>query len=144
VLAAEGYAVLVAANGLEALCIAETHHVDLVLLDLSMPLRNGWDTFQQLTSRDPLLRVIIVTARPNQLFMSLAAGVGALAEKPLDYPKLLETVRALLSEPEQVRLARMAGRSADFRYLASGEKQRRLQSDGHEAKVERVSRLRMA
>jgi DNA-binding response OmpR family regulator len=119
VLAAEGYLVLSASNGAEALGIAAANRIDLVLLDLNMPGQGGWDTFEKLTSNHPLLAVIIITARPNQLFTALGAGVGALLEKPLDFPKLLETVRAVIAESPQVRLARMAGHEADFHYLAS-------------------------
>jgi DNA-binding response OmpR family regulator len=90
-----------------------------VLLDLNMPVKGGWDTFERLTSEDPLLAVIIITARPNQLFTALGAGVGALLEKPLDFPMLLKTVSALLAESAEARLARVAGHHTDFHYLPS-------------------------
>ena len=124
VLADEGYLVLSAANGAEALGIAEVTRLDLVLLDLNMPVQGGWDTFEQLTSKYPLLPVIIITARANQLFTALGAGVGALLEKPLDFPELIETVRALLAEPAETRLARLTGRSTEFHYLPSTDKSR--------------------
>jgi DNA-binding response OmpR family regulator len=117
VLAGEGYAVLTAANGFEALDIAAATPLDLVLLDLNMPQKNGWDTFERLTAENPLLAVIIITARPNQFFTALGAGVGALLEKPLDFPKLLKTVDGLLAESAETRLARLAGRPAKFHYL---------------------------
>lgn len=120
VLAGEGFLVLTAANGEEAFQIAESNDIDLVLLDLNMPVRGGWDTFERLTAENPLLAVIIITAKPNQLFTALGAGAAALLEKPFDYAKLLETVRAALKEPPHVRLARMAGRDSGFRYLAAG------------------------
>jgi CheY-like chemotaxis protein len=117
VLVEEDYHVLPAANGIEAVEIAAGTAVDLVLLDLNMPQKNGWDTFEQLTRENPFLPVIIITARPNQLFPALASGAGALMEKPLDLPKLLRTMRDLLQEPAATRLARMAGRPAEFHYL---------------------------
>jgi DNA-binding response OmpR family regulator len=123
VLTGEGYLVLSAANGAEALGIAEVNHIDLVLLDLAMPVKGGWDTFEQLTARDPLLAIIIITARPNQLFTALGAGVGALLEKPLDFPKLLKTVSLLLTESMERRLARIAGQNAEFHYLPSAGKE---------------------
>ena len=123
VLTEEGYLVLSAANGAEAIGIAAANHVDLALLDLNMPVKNGWDTFERLTSEDPLLAVIIITARPNQLFTALGAGVGALLEKPLDFPKLLETVKLLLAEPTGSRLARLTGRATGFHYLPSTGKE---------------------
>jgi len=117
VLASEGHRVLCAANGAEALGLAEANPIDLVLLDLNMPVKNGWDTFERLTAADPLLAVIIITARPNQFFTALGAGVGALLEKPLDFPTLLQTVSGLLAESAELRLARLAGKQTDFRYL---------------------------
>lgn len=117
VLEEEDYAVVAAPNGLEALESARTRAPDLVLLDLNLPMQNGWDTLGQLAAQDPLLPVIIITARPNQLFPALASGAGALMEKPLDLPRLLRTIRDLLAEPAETRLARMAGKRAEFHYL---------------------------
>src|SRR5262249_40195939 len=117
---AEGYVVLPAANGQEALDLAAATQADLVLLDLNLPIRNGWDTFERLTTGNPLLPITIITARPNQLFPALASGVGALMEKPLDFPKLLQTIRSLLEEPAETRLARIVGKPADFHYIPAG------------------------
>ena len=117
VLEEEGYVVVPAANGVEGLALANTTAPDLVLLDLNLPMQNGWDIFERLNARIPSLAVIIITARPNQLFPALAAGVGALMEKPLDLPKLLRTIRELLDEPLKARQARMAGERAEFHYL---------------------------
>jgi len=113
----EDYFVLTGANGVEALALAEATKFDLVILDLNMPLKDGWTTFEQLTAKRPLLPIILITARPNQLFPALASGVGALLEKPLDFVKLFDTVRNLLEEPEELRLARVAGRSSVFRFI---------------------------
>jgi CheY-like chemotaxis protein len=113
----EDYLVLTAANGVEALALNEATKVDLVLLDLNMPVKGGWETFEQLTRENPLLPVILITARPNQLFPALGSGVGALLEKPLDFVKLFETIRTLLEEEPGARLARLAGRSSMFRYI---------------------------
>jgi DNA-binding response OmpR family regulator len=123
VLSREGYVVLCAANGAEAVAITEINHVDLVMLDLNMPVQGGWDAFAQITSRDPLVAVIIITARSNQLFTALGAGVGALLEKPLDFPVLLKTVEALLEETSEKRLARLTGHHTEFRYLPSTGKE---------------------
>jgi DNA-binding response OmpR family regulator len=112
VLEEEGYLVVPAANGLEALERAQATAPHLVLLDLNLPVQNGWDTLERLAAEDPLLPVIIITARPNQLFPALASGAGALMEKPLDLAKLLRTIRELLAEPAEARLARMAGKRA--------------------------------
>lgn len=119
VLVAEGYLVIPAENGQQALDLAAATPVDLALLDLNMPVMNGWDTFERLTTDHPLIPIIIVTARPNQLFMALSAGVGALLEKPMDIPTLLRTIERLLAEPANQRLARLAGQKAEFHYKPS-------------------------
>jgi DNA-binding response OmpR family regulator len=117
VLEEDGYIVFAAVNGFEALEITARKSPDIVLLDLNLPLQNGWVTFEQLTTENPLLPIIIITARSNQLFPALASGAGALMEKPLDLPKLLRTIRDLLAEPAAAPSARKAGQAAEFHYL---------------------------
>lgn len=129
VLASEGYEVIAAENGLQALDLVDRESVNLVLLDLNMPGKNGWDTFERLTSNHPLIPVIIVTARPNQLLMAVNAGAGALLEKPMDIPVLLRTIQSLLAETEYQRLARLTGRDAQFHYKPG--KASRLESVGN-------------
>jgi len=117
VLAKHGYRVRSAANGQAALHAAQTAPPDLVLLDVKLREENGWDVFSRLNRRWPLLPVAIITARPNQVFTALAAGVGALLEKPLHVPKTLRTIRHLLRESVETRLARVAGKVSQFHYL---------------------------
>jgi CheY-like chemotaxis protein len=101
----------------EALELARVTTFDLALLDLNMPLKDGWETFEQLSNWQPTLPIILITARPNQLFPALASGVVALLEKPLDLTKLFSTIHNLLEEPLETRLARTMGRSAVFSYV---------------------------
>jgi CheY-like chemotaxis protein len=121
VLVEEGFLVIPANDGQHALEIIASTSVDLVLLDLNMPRKNGWDTFERLSAEHPLVPVILITARPNQLFTAVGAGVGALLEKPLDIPHLLTTIRRLLTESSEVRLRRLAGQEAPFDYKPSHE-----------------------
>jgi len=113
----ENYLVLTAANGLEAIELAHITNPDLVLLDLNMPVKDGWETFEQLSRENPLLPIILITARPNQFFPALSAGVGALLEQPLAFARLFSTIRHLLEEPAEERLARLAGRPSSFSYI---------------------------
>jgi DNA-binding response OmpR family regulator len=113
----EDFYVLTAANGVEALVLAESMSFDLVVLDLNMPVKDGWETFEQLSAKNPLLPFILITARPNQFFPAMSSGVGALLEKPLDFVKLFDTIHNLLEEPPEIRLARMTGQPSVFRYV---------------------------
>ena len=111
----ENYLVSSAANGKEALQRAEAHDIDLILLDLNLTGENGWQLFERLSSDNPTVPVIIITAR--SIFPALASGAGALMEKPLDLPKLLRTIEELLAEPAASRQARSNGHAAEFHYL---------------------------
>src|SRR5262245_8625955 len=119
VLCEEGYLVLPARDGQEALALAAATEFDLVLLDLNMPVKDGWDTFEQLSREHPLMPVVIATAKPNQLFTALGAGVAALMEKPIEIPILLATIARLLTEPREEQLKRLSGKTAHFSFVRS-------------------------
>lgn len=78
----EGYEVAVAKNGREAIERFREGRVHLVLLDLNLPVKGGWEAFERLTTMHPLLPVVVITARPDQYPVAAAAGVAALMEKP--------------------------------------------------------------
>ena len=116
VLQAEGYEVILAADGLEGLEQFDSKHIDLLLLDLNLPAKSGWDLFERFSSTNPLLPIVIITGRHNQYRLAAAAGVGALMEKPLDVSLLLQTIAALLIEPAEARLKRLVGLNSDVCY----------------------------
>jgi len=98
VLSSEGYGVLTAANGVDALGLAETLSVDLVLLDLNMPGTSGWDVLKEFDAKNIVPSVIIITAMPNQQAAARAAGVETILEKPLDFPRLIQAVSQVLAK----------------------------------------------
>lgn len=118
VLESEGFDVIRAANGHEAVEKFCAHRADLVLLDLNMPVKGGWDTYKRLKSINPLLPIVVITARSDAYPAAMAAGVAALMQKPLDIPLLLEALRALLAEPAEQRLARITTHQPQTHYLA--------------------------
>ena len=99
VLGNEGYGVLTAANGVDALGLAETLSVDLVLLDLNMPEVNGWKVLEAFDAKNIAPPVIIITALPNQQEAARGAGVAMILEKPLDFPSLIQAVSKVLAKP---------------------------------------------
>jgi len=118
VLESEGFDVVRAADGHEAVQKFREHRTNIVLLDLNMPIKGGWDTFERLTAINPLLPIIVITARPDAYPIAMAAGAAALMQKPLDIPLLLEAMRDLLAEPAEQRLARMTSQEPQTLYLA--------------------------
>jgi DNA-binding response OmpR family regulator len=131
-LAEEGHYVETASDGVKSLEMADAS-TDLVLLDLNMPGKDGWETFEELSMRLPWLPIILITARSNQFFPALASGVGALLEKPFDFVKLFDTINAFLGESDEMRYARMTGRSALFQYVPpkTDSAQRRINPDAN-------------
>ena len=86
------------------------------MLDVSLPDMSGWEVFGTITSINPFLPIIVITGKDDQHDLAVLGGVGALIEKPLDVPRLLETVNELLAESPEVHLHRLAGHRSDMRY----------------------------
>jgi CheY-like chemotaxis protein len=65
-----------------------------------MPGTNGWETLEKLDAKKlaPPPPVIIITTRPNQQAAGRKAGVEAALEKPLDFPRLIQTVSQVLAK----------------------------------------------
>ncbi|HUA38109.1 MAG TPA: response regulator [Candidatus Sulfopaludibacter sp.] len=119
VFASEQYEVILTATGREAAAKFIADLPDLVLLDLNMPDRDGWDVFELMSDTHPLVPVIVITAMSGQYRRAADLGVDALMEKPLDIPLLLEAVRHYLAEPEAEHIRRLTG--PDFKTVLLGE-----------------------
>jgi len=109
VLESEGYDVELAADGHKCLDKFIERRPDLVLLDLNLPDRSGWDIFGALSSLDPFLPVLMITGRRDQSGFAKEAGAGALMEKPLDVPLLLKAIATLIAQDPEVHLGRLVG-----------------------------------
>ncbi len=96
----EGYRVLVARDGQQAIDAILQHRPDLVLLDVMMPIKSGFDVLQALRERDDLaaIRVLMLTAKGREIDMAkgLALGANAYMTKPFSTRELVEKVRSLL------------------------------------------------
>jgi phosphate regulon transcriptional regulator PhoB len=111
-LAREGFEVILATNGADALRQAREGRPDLVLLDLMLPQVNGWELCRRL-KQDPTTRtlpVIMVTARAEEGDKVLGFEVGAddYVTKPFSTRELVARVRAVVrrtrpAEPEERR-----------------------------------------
>jgi DNA-binding response OmpR family regulator len=130
VLRAEGYEVLLAGAGHEGVKLFNATRMDLVLLDLNLPDKTGWDVFGAITSSNPFVPIIIITGRPNQRALAMDAGVGALMEKPLDVTLLLKTIADLIAENSETHLKRLTGRRNDLRYEPAAHRQIYLAKGG--------------
>ncbi len=92
-----GYPISVAHDGDEALAVFETVHPQLVLLDVMMPGRDGWEVCRIMKQHPTLgrqIRVIMVTALDamDDKRTALQTGADDYVEKPFDLAKLAATV----------------------------------------------------
>lgn len=97
----KGYEVIVAIDGVEGLTKATTENPDLVLMDMSLPVMDGWKATQQLREHPHgrHLPIIALTAHAmaNDREKALAAGCDDYDTKPVDLARLLQKIEALLS-----------------------------------------------
>ena len=96
---AEGYEVLTAHNGIEALAQVSEGHPELMVLDVMMPRMDGWSVMRELSKLpvEERPRVVMVTALASRHDRAVAAelGVDAYVPKPFDMDQLLGVLHGL-------------------------------------------------
>ncbi len=100
-LEAEGFTTDVALDGLDGLWRATEQHYDLVILDLLLPGKNGFQICRELREAGNWTPILVLTAKNGKLDESEALDTGADAylTKPFSFPVLVSHVRALLRRP---------------------------------------------
>jgi DNA-binding response OmpR family regulator len=100
-LKSNGYEVEVARNGAEALSLIGAAAPDLVLLDVMMPRRSGYDVCREIRARPGLeaVKVVMLSAKGGQLDVQrgLEAGADAYVSKPFSNRELLDKIKSLLA-----------------------------------------------
>ena len=101
-LRAEGYRVLTAANGREALAQARSEKPDLVLLDVMMPGMDGFEVLERLRQNEatlgiPVIMLTILTERERKL-LAIKRGVQYYITKPFEVQDLITKVRLAIGE----------------------------------------------
>jgi two-component system cell cycle response regulator DivK len=99
-LARQGYEVLLAYDGAHGVEMTQSERPDLVLMDMSLPVLDGWEAAQRLKA-DPTTRAIPVIALTAHAMAAdrekaLAAGCDDYDTKPVELPRLLEKMQRLL------------------------------------------------
>jgi DNA-binding NtrC family response regulator len=116
----ENFEVETAGSGEDGLLRIGDHPFDLVLLDLSLPGRNGMEVLAEIRSHDPHLPVIMITAygTVENAVRAMQSGAANFVQKPWDNEKLLADVRAAVgwrrAEEENVQLKRALKQRYNF------------------------------
>jgi DNA-binding response OmpR family regulator len=98
-LEAEGYETLLAADGETAMRRIAEERPDVVLLDVMMPVVDGWGVLRRLSDTGSTTRVIVLSAKANDsdVVRALELGAHEYVTKPFDAAALLLTVAHVLS-----------------------------------------------
>lgn len=93
-----GYEVFSARNGAEALDITDRQHIDLIVLDIMMPVMDGYEFTEQLRSCGDMTPILMVTARdlPEEKCKGFRVGTDDYMVKPVNEEEMLLRIKALL------------------------------------------------
>ena len=99
-LAKRGYEIILAVDGQQGVDMARTESPDLILMDMSLPVLDGWEATRQLKAA-PETKIIPVVALTAHAMVgdrekAVEAGCDDFDTKPIELPRLLEKIEALL------------------------------------------------
>ncbi len=99
-----GYTVLVATDGEKGVAMATAEQPNLILMDLRMPVLDGWEATRRIKAQPETRHIPIIALTAHAMSgdreKALAAGCDDFDTKPVEMPRLLGKVRALLPKGE--------------------------------------------
>jgi two-component system cell cycle response regulator DivK len=97
-----GYEVLLAADGVSGLTLANTHDPDLILMDLGLPEIDGWECTRRLKADAATARIPVVALSAHAMVgdreTALRAGCDEFDTKPIAFTSLLNKIDRLLAD----------------------------------------------
>jgi CheY-like chemotaxis protein len=95
-----GYEVVIAVDGQQGVDLAQSAAPDLILMDMSLPVIDGWEATRQLKAMDKVKGVPIIALTAHAMSgdreKALEAGCNDYDTKPIELPRLLGKIEALL------------------------------------------------
>jgi CheY-like chemotaxis protein len=88
----EGYSTEEAANGADALAAIERRQPDLILLDMRMPVLDGWGFAAEMNRRDMTIPIVVMTAARDAARWASEIAATASLSKPFGFDDLIRTV----------------------------------------------------
>ena len=96
----QGFDVLIARDGASGVALAQTERPDLILMDLGLPIMDGWEASRRLKSDDATRHIPLIAlsahAMSSDRTQALEAGCDEYDVKPVEWARLLTKIRALL------------------------------------------------
>lgn len=96
----KGFDVVFALDGQAAVDMASSENPDLILMDMSLPVMDGWEATRQIKANNDLHDIPIIALTAHAMSgdreKALDAGCEEYDTKPVDFPRLIEKIRTLL------------------------------------------------
>lgn len=96
-----GFDVSIAVNGKEGISLAQSILPDIILMDMSLPIIDGWEATKQLKAQKETQHIPILAltahAMEGDLKKALSSGCDDFETKPIDFPRLLEKIDRLVN-----------------------------------------------
>jgi two-component system, cell cycle response regulator DivK len=97
-----GYEVLIAVDGQQGVALAQTEAPDLILMDMSLPVMDGWEATRQLKAASETMPIPVIALTAHAMSgdreKAMEAGCDDYDAKPIDLPRLLAKIEALLGK----------------------------------------------
>ena len=97
----KGFEVLIAEDGQIGMDMTQNDHPDLVLMDMSLPVVDGWEATRRLKASEQTKHIPIIALTAHAMAgdreKTLEAGCDDYDTKPIELPRLLEKINALLN-----------------------------------------------
>ncbi|MFY8215446.1 MAG: response regulator [Chthoniobacterales bacterium] len=104
-LARRGYDVAVAVDGQEGLDMATSASPDLILMDMSLPVLDGWEVTRRLKADPVMAKVPVIALTAHAMAgdreQAMAAGCDDYDTKPIELDRLLSKIQTLLAQSGQ-------------------------------------------
>jgi CheY-like chemotaxis protein len=97
----KGYQVIIAVDGAQGLSLAQQQAPDLILMDMSLPVLDGWEASRQLKTSAVTCAIPIIALTAHAMAgdreKALEAGCDEYETKPVEFQRLLNKIEALLN-----------------------------------------------
>jgi CheY-like chemotaxis protein len=101
-LARKGYVIVCAVDGTEGVALAAAEAPDLILMDMSLPVMDGWEATRRIKADEATQRIPVIALTAHAMDgdeqKARDAGCDDYDTKPIDLPRLLAKIEALLPQ----------------------------------------------